>query len=213
MRNINPGCPNFLDKKDSRFKPLHGTLDSHFHQLHSTGIGRDVKHAKILTKDDEEKLRKSGVIGTKTPKALQNAVFFIVGKMFSLRGGIELRGLKPSQIQRHTNPDRYVYTENVSKNRNGTFKQLHVPNKIVPLYRCPEAGEHCPVHILDMYFSKLPKEALADDIFFRPLENVPTDSMSLWYSGAQPIGKNTLELKLSRMCALAGIEGRVTTTA
>ena len=79
MRNINPGCPNFLDKKDSRFKPLHGTLDSHFHQLHSTGIGRDVKHAKILTKDDEEKLRKSGVIGTKTP---QNAVFFIVGLAF-----------------------------------------------------------------------------------------------------------------------------------
>ena len=104
----------------------------------------------------------------------------------------------------------------MSKNRNGTFKQLHVPNKIVPLYtcRCPEAGEHCPVHILDMYtciyISNLPKEALADDIFFRPLENVPTDSMSPWYSGAQPIGKNTLEHKLSRMCALAGIEGRVT---
>ena len=104
-----------------------------------------------------------------------------------------------------------MYTENVSKNRIGTFKQLHVPNKIVPLYRCPEAGEHCPTHILDMYFSKLPKEALADDIFFfRPLENVLTDSMSPWYSGAQPIGKNTLEHKLSRMCALAGIEGRVT---
>ena len=30
MRSVNPGCPNFLDKKDSRFKPLQGTMDSIF---------------------------------------------------------------------------------------------------------------------------------------------------------------------------------------
>ena len=86
--------------------------------------------------------------------------------------------------------------------RNGTFKHLHVPNKVVPLFRSPEPGEHCPVHILDTYYSKLPKEAFANDnFFFRPLEEVPTDSASPWY---------TLEHKLSRMCALAGIEGRIT---
>ena len=44
MRDCNPGCPNFLDKKDSRFKQLHGTLDSYFHDLHCEGIGRQVKH-------------------------------------------------------------------------------------------------------------------------------------------------------------------------
>ena len=31
MRNKNPACPNFLDKKDSRFRDLHGTLDFYFH--------------------------------------------------------------------------------------------------------------------------------------------------------------------------------------
>ncbi len=61
------------------------------------------------------KLWKSGVIGTKTPKALQNAVFFIIVKIFSLCGGVELREIKPSQVRRHTDPDRYVYTENVLK--------------------------------------------------------------------------------------------------
>ena len=30
MRDVNPGCLNFLDKKDSRFKPLHGTMDPTF---------------------------------------------------------------------------------------------------------------------------------------------------------------------------------------
>ena len=80
MRDINPGCPNFLDKKDSRFKALHGTMDAHFHYLHSSGVGRVVKHARVLTKDDEEKLWKTGVMGTKTSKALQNAVFTRLGK-------------------------------------------------------------------------------------------------------------------------------------
>ena len=211
MRSTNPGCPNFLDKKDSRFKPLHGAMDSHFHHLHSIGIGRDTKHARVLSKEDEEKLWKSGVVGTRSPKGLQNAAFLTVGKMFSLRGGVELRELKPSQIQRQSNPDHYVYTENVSKTRNGTFKQLHVPNKVVPLFKCPQAGERCPVHILDTYFSKLPKEAFTKDVlFFRPLGSIPASSSCAWYSGSQPVGKNTLEQKLSRMCTLAGIEGRIT---
>ena len=75
----------------------------------------------------------------------------------------------------------------------------------MPLFRSPEAGECCPVYILDTYYSKLPKEALANDVFFFwPLDEVSIDSASPWYSGSQAIGKNTLEHKLSRMCALAG---------
>ena len=39
MREKNPECPNFLDKKDVRFKRIQGTLDTYFHKLHSEGIG------------------------------------------------------------------------------------------------------------------------------------------------------------------------------
>ena len=115
MREMNVNCPNFLEKSDSNFKDLHGTLGSLFHQLHSDGIGLQVKHAKVLSNEDERKLWDTGVMGTKNPKALQNAVFYIVGKHFSLRGGAELRNLKRSQIVRFHNPDRYVYHEHVSK--------------------------------------------------------------------------------------------------
>lgn len=31
---------------------------------------------------------------TNTPKALQNAVFYIVGKIFSLHGGVAMKNLK-----------------------------------------------------------------------------------------------------------------------
>ena len=99
MRNVNPGCSNFLDKKDSRFKKLHETLDSHFHNLHSIGFGREVKNARVLTKKDEDKLWKSGILDTTSPKALQNAVFYTVGKVFSLRGGVEMHHFGTSQIK------------------------------------------------------------------------------------------------------------------
>ena len=56
MREINVFCPTFLEKSDSNFKDLHGTLDSLFNQLHSDGIGRQVKHAKVLSSEDERKL-------------------------------------------------------------------------------------------------------------------------------------------------------------
>ena len=210
MRDINPGCPNFLDKKDCRFKDLQGTMDAHFHHLHSTGIGREIKHARVLTKDDEDKLWSTGVMGTKTPKALQNALFYTVGKMFSLRGGDEMRSLKISQIQRHTNPDRYVYTELVSKTSNGTFKKLHVANKTVPLFACPEAGERCPLHILDLYLSKLPQEVIKNDVLFvKPLDNATEDGTKPWYSRT-PVGRNTLDTKSCKMCSFTGIKGRVT---
>ena len=100
-RVVNPECLNFIEKKDSQFKSLHGTMDSHFHHLHATEVGWQTKHARVLTKDDEDKLWNSGVMGTRTPRAVQNAVFYVVGKMFSLRGGVEMRQVKISKKRRH----------------------------------------------------------------------------------------------------------------
>ena len=47
-------------------------------------------------------------MGMKTPKLFKMLHFSLFGKMFCLCGGIELRELKPSQVQRHTNADRYI---------------------------------------------------------------------------------------------------------
>ena len=62
MREVNPFCPNFLDKKDASFRQLHHTLDVHFHKLHSDGIGRKVKQTQVITKDEEQRLWESGVL-------------------------------------------------------------------------------------------------------------------------------------------------------
>ena len=207
MREFTPDCPNFLDKGDRRFEKLHGTLDAHFHDLHSRGIGRQVHHAEVITVEEEDQLWDSGVCGLNNPVALQNAAFYVVGKMFCLRGGVEHRELKLSQLNRLSGPERYIYIENVSKTRNGSFKQLHLKNKEVPIYACPEVGERCPVYILDKYISKLPPN---NNLFYlRPLDKTPKSDEQPWYS-AVPVGKNTLAGKIKKMCQLANVGGNKT---
>ena len=143
MKDVAPGALNFLDKRDLHLKPLHNSLDSLFRNLRTRNIGTSVQHTEIFTKEEEQMLWDTGVLGTSTPQSLLNAVFYMNGKSFCLRGGEDYRRLCLSQIVRQTNPDCYVYTEASSKNKKGTFMEMHVPNKVVHIYSCPAAGERC----------------------------------------------------------------------
>ena len=87
-REVNSGCLNILNKKDSRFKQLHGTLDVLLHKATFGGTGHEDKECRYFTLE-EEKLWNSGVLSLSTPKTLQNAAFYTIGKMFCLRGGVE----------------------------------------------------------------------------------------------------------------------------
>ena len=189
MRDNNPNCLNFLDK-NPKFKMLHGTLNSHFRKLHEVGVGTKVKHSEIISKEEENTLWSSGVMGAQSPCSLLNAVFFCNGKNFCLRGGEEHRKLKLSQLERLSDPDRYVYTENCSKNHAGTFDQLHVQKKVVPVYcTCDNASVtanvRCHVHLLDAYISKLPHTE--GTFYLRPLQKLKDEKASPWFSGV-PIG-------------------------
>ena len=140
-------------------------------------------------------------MGTGTQTALQNAVFYVVEKMFSLRGGAEMRQLKTSQIK--TLIQKNVYTV---VNSSETYKSCTLQTKVVPVFTCPLAGKRCPVHLLDLYFSNLPEEAFKQDtLFVRPLEMyLMILCTKPWYSTVS-VGKNILETKLGAMCSLAGI--------
>ena len=102
-----------------------------------------------------------------------------------------------SRTQKFTTFTVEAYRRHVSKNRNGSFKQLCVKNKVVPF---PEAGERCPVHILDKYISKLPPEARQRDLFYvRPFQKYTSDPTCPWYTSV-PLGKHTLQSKLKNVC-------------
>jgi len=107
--------------------------------------------------------------------------------------------LKPIDFTAH----HYVYTENRSKNHGGAFCQLCVENKVIPIFVQPECGDRCHVHLLDLYFSKLPSKALETDIFYlRPisLTTAPTDPLKPWFANVA-YGENKLSSMVKDMCS------------
>ena len=108
MRTVDPECPNFLDRHNHRFKELHAAIDNQGRQLRPEGVGAEVKHASVVSCEEENALWAADVLGTNNPTALLRAVFFLNGKNFCLCGGSEHRNLKLSQLQRLSNPDRYL---------------------------------------------------------------------------------------------------------
>ena len=124
MRIHNPNYPNFLNKEDASFRTFHVTLDNLFKSLRSEGIGSN------------------------SSKGLLRAIFYYCGKCFCLRGGQEHRNLSLSQFECLFNPDRYIYREKSSKNKQGGLKQLRIEHKVVTIMANKAVGNRCPVYSL-----------------------------------------------------------------
>jgi len=150
-----------------------------FRRLHKKGIGTDKKVTLALLDTEEDQLWDTGVIGTTNPAALLYAVFFYNGKNFCLRGSVEHRGLKLTQVQREPSVisgkkvNGYVYTEHGSKNNQGGMSSLNQENKIVHQYEVD--SERCYVKILDLYLQKPPSNTIDNDVFY--LKPVPSNPL------------------------------------
>ena len=167
-------CPNFMNRKDPCFRDLTGAIQVRYRELRTEGVGAVVKHAPIVTPEEENTLWESKVIGVHTLKALVSAIFYYVGKMFCIRGGEEQRRLKRSQCQRLYNRDCYTYVENGSKTPGVNVRE---DNKVVPVFACPEAQPRCLVYLLDTDFQKFPPKAIQMDLFYLRPKNPPKDDM------------------------------------
>ena len=100
----------------------------------------------------------------------------------------------------------WTYTERASKNRQGGLLNSKLEHKTAPIHTIHSAGERCPVSILDLYFAKVPVEAIRVDSAFRlcPLERMPDDAVPPWFSN-QAVGKNKLNTLVKKMCVAASV--------
>ena len=176
-----------------------------YHQLRIDGIGAFVKHAMIVTPEEENMLWETKVIGDHSPLALLRAVFYYIGKCYCIRGGKEQRSLKRSQFLRSSGPDCYTFIENGSKNRPGT--SIKEVNKVVPVYASFESKPRCLVYLLDTYFAKWPPEASEKDYFYLRPKKIPKENV--WYD-CSPVGQNSLKKCMKQMCSEAGVSGKKT---
>ena len=123
MTSNSPTAPKILSKDDRRFIDFHSAVDHVYHRLRSEGVGVEVRHADVITVEEEEKLWDSSVLNITTPKGLQRAVFYYVGKCFCVRGGQEQRNLGPSNFRLlckpGDDPHCVIYEEHGSKNHPG----------------------------------------------------------------------------------------------
>ena len=131
-----------------------------------------------------------------------------MGFFFALKSGGEHRQLRfhQSQIQLVERPGErsYLqYPEDVSKNRQGGLKNRKVKPKVVILYANDQNPDRCFIRLFKLYKSLCPTENLKNSFYLQPLKN-PTSQC--WYS-VKPIGHDTLDKTVARMCSLGGIGG------
>lgn len=217
MRQRNPQAPNFMDKKDQRFRDLHSVIDDTFAHLEEQGVGTQKKYVPLvadITPAQENHLWELGVLGTNSPLKLLRAVYFKVGSVFRINGALKHRSLKPSLFKRDINPDRYTYTvaEGRSKQNPIGYKS-NTFFKFYPVYYAnPSAGERCLLHILDLYMAKIPSYALREDVFYlRPKVIVPKVEDAPWYDPI-PVGIEKLRIMGRDICAAAGVLFRKSTS-
>ena len=212
-RSQDPDTFYFMNQKDARFKRVHTVLDNISRQLHKEGVGIDKIQARVVTDMEENHLWETGIIGTHSPTALQNAVFFYCGLYLCLRGGDEHRELKCSQleIREVENPSDHfekikclTYKEHGSKNRPGLIHHVHLDNKVVIHYASSSLGNRCFVYLMELYISKLPPKAVEKDLFYCKPAKSAVDGKPWYHETA--VGHNTLKKKLKDMFLEAGLD-------
>ena len=71
-------CPNFMDRKEPRFRDLTGAIQVWYRELRTEGVGAIVKHAALVTPEEETQLWNSKALGVHSPLALVRAFFMWV---------------------------------------------------------------------------------------------------------------------------------------
>jgi hypothetical protein len=80
MIELKPTAQKFLDRNNTVYRELHRSCDFIFRELRNDGVGALVCHARPFSVEEENKLWEQGIMAVTTPKALQRAIFFYVGK-------------------------------------------------------------------------------------------------------------------------------------
>lgn len=146
-------------------------LDAAMKETEEMGILSGNNKSKPISLNDESILWESGILGTNDNKQLSQTLIYLIGIHFCLRGGNELRRLRygpDAQIKHHCDSegkDCLIYTEDVSKCRQGGIKSLGKPGKIVHAYHNESNHERCVVCIYNLYVSKRPKNTGTDSLF------------------------------------------------
>ncbi|XP_076079050.1 zinc finger MYM-type protein 2-like [Mytilus galloprovincialis] len=189
-------------------------LDSMMKKRSAEGLGvASRRRAEPISSLEENILWERAVIGSDNPPKLLDTMVYLIGIHFALRGGKEHRNLRLNKNPQITGPfidselhKRYIlYKEDISKTNSGGMKDKKYTPKTVKAYENIEYPDRCIVTLFEKYKHLCPKDEV-DAFYFKPLVNFTTDQ---WFCKV-PVGHNTLQKTVKRLCTAVGLEGKRT---
>ena len=94
--------------------------------------------------------------------------------------------------------------EDLSKNHQGGLKYHHVKPKEVRHFANQDKPSRCFIRLFRLYLTKLHPDSPKSAFYFKPLTE--WSQTGIWFT-KQPLGLNTLEHMMVKMCAKAQIQG------
>ncbi len=190
---------SFNLETDVEYLPLQMFLNAVIKRKCDQG-GQPAKlQASVISGEMEDELWAKGILGDSSGETLLLTVFYLIGKHFALRGGMEHRNLRAglgSQVKvlGMGREERVVFEESCSKTF-GNLRNINYDNKTGVIY--PTGGPRCPVAIIKKYLSAIPPNATA--FYCSPLLK---PKATQWFS-CVPVGKNSLSSFMKKIAEKA----------
>lgn len=178
------------------FPRTRDALSSKQKQLKREGRGNHPNRAQPITSEEVEVLYLTGQLGTGTPDALLNTVWFNNWVYFGLRGMKVHRHLRWSDILLARLESGAEYLEYM----NGQSKPFR-PR----VYAMPEQPDRDPVAVYKLYMSKRPRPMLSADAPFYLAPNSRKPNYSDAWFKCQAAGENRLGRLMKTMVINAGL--------
>ncbi len=169
-----------------------------------------IKHAKVLSFEDEEKLWQLGVLGCDNPQQLVDTLLFLLGIHCCLYAGQEHRNLRSlgfdSQFSYRMIDGQchIVYKEDLGcKTNKGGLSHKKLETKEVVIFPNRENRARYPVAIFWRYSAVIPMNRKTKALYLQPRKHYTPGN---WYLD-KPISVNMLKGTVKKLCAQVGLEG------
>lgn len=197
----------FSIMKDLQFEQARKALQSKQKDLKRKGKGNKPNASAPLNEDDIKVLYEKKLLGTETPDALLNTIWFNNTVHFGLRGCKEHRDMCWGDVKlckNSTGQEYLEFHERQTKTRTGNNPRDVRP--IIPKMFSVPSSEKCPVLAYKLYAEKRPAEMKCEDApFYLAVNNVvKSDSRKPWFKKS-PVGVNKLNSLMKNMSEKAGL--------
>ena len=198
--------------KDAEFEQARKTLQSKQKDLKQKGKGNKPNASVALTEEEIKLLYDKELLGTSTPEALLNTIWFNNTIHFGLRGCKEHRNMcwGDVQLRQTTNGEEFLeYSERQTKTRTG--ENSRDVRQIQPKMFSVPGSEKDPVAAYQLYAKKRRTEMNDSDApFYLAINNCTKQESSKPWFKKSAVGQNKLNSLMRKMAEKAGLGPNVT---